>query len=477
MQAASRRAVERQMSEAAKKGAFLSAERFIVIAGLAASMALAWFIWPRVAATEVQALLTDRLAIAGMMIICAAAMCSVLISQPYLAAHGEKRSGFYGLILLSVIGMCALVFAGDLIAILIAMESMSIALYALAGFLRERPQSIEGSLKFFMMSAFAAAFYCMGLAFIFGSLGSTSLATIAQRFEYVLSGEGRGVFLFGIAMVFAGLALKVAAVPFHAWAPDALDGSPTPVTLLIATSAKAAAFIAFLRLASAVAVPGGALWHGMASVIAAATILWGALAAMRQESIKRMLCWLSIADGGFLLAALPSLANAHAVMTRALIFSLVSYSVSMIGAFAALVALGFRPGEPLDQRHLCGLARTRPWSAAAFSLFLFSLAGLPPTIGFMGRFYLMISMARAGDVALVAVAAAGMAVMLLCVLRPVSAMYFRDQPASFSAAREGDGSRGTSILVGVMLAAALAVAIFGIFPQDILAFVYASIPL
>jgi len=469
-------AVVSLMIVAFKKGKALAAEPYIAIAGLLAAISVAWFAWPAASAGGSPALLTDRLALAGIEIICAAAICAVLISRPYLAVHGEGRGGFYGLVLLSVFGMSALAFAGDLIAILIAMEAMSVSLFALTGFMRDRPQSVEGSLKFFMMSAFATAFYCMGLAFIIGSLGSTSLATIAQRFDYVASGEGRSVFLFGIAMVFSGLALKVAAVPFHAWAPDALDGAPTPASLLICTSARAAALIAFLRLASAVAAPGGELWHGMAAAISAATILWGALAAMRQESIKRMLSYLSIAGGGLMLAVLPSLAQAGSMMTRALLFNLIAYSISMAGAFAALVALGLGPGEPLDQRHLCGLSRTRPWSAAALSLFLLSLAGLPPTLGFTGRFYLIMAVAKAGDVALAAVAAAGSAIMLACVLRPVSAMYFRE-PSQQARPHATTGLAGSSLLIAVMLACALAVIAFGIFPQNLLAFVYASSPL
>ena len=450
------------------------AEPAIALVGLAASVAFAWILWPEAGAAAWGSLVLDRMALASVMVISTTTAMAVLISPAYLEAHGEQRPGFYGLVLLASFGMAALAAAGDLIAILIAMESMSIALYALSGFLRDRPQSVEGAIKFFIMSAFATAFYCMGLAFIFGSLGSTDLAVMAERFEYVLSGEVRSVFLFGLAMVSVGLALKVAAFPFHAWAPDALDGSPTPVSLIIATSAKAAAVIAFFRLAAAIAAPGGVLWHHLAWGIAAATMLWGSLAALKQESVKRMLAYISIAQAGFMLMTLPSLAVAHAPLARALLLYIIAYSLSMAGAFAVVVALGLKPGEPLDMRHLCGLSRRRPWVAAALALFLLSLAGMPPTLGFFGRYYLVMTVVRAGDVGLAIVAAAATAILFACCARPIVAMYFREEGGRLRLEAPRGRVAYFSALVAVMVLAALAVGIFGLLPQDLLAFVTAS---
>jgi len=449
-------------------------EPAIALAGILIAMFLGWYVWPRAGAVSVPAMAMDRLALAGLLIACVPSLMVVLISPAYFAARNAARPGFYSLVLLATFGMGTLMACRDLISILLALMLMSMALYALVAFLRGRPQSVEGALKFFIMSAFAAAFYCMGMAFIFGSLGSTDLSTIAHRFDYVLSGEGRSVFLFGLAMVSSGLALMVTAVPFHAWAPDTLDGSPTPVALLIATSAKAATLVAFLRLAMSIAAPGGVLWHHLAWGISAATMLWGALASLGQSSLKRLLAYISISNAGFLMMALPSLAIAGEGMTRALLMYLIAYCVSMAGAYAALVSLGLTPGEPVDVRHLSGLAKRRPWLSAGLTLFLLSLAGLPPTLGFFGKYYLIYEAAGAGDISLAAVAGLASVISLVSLLKPVSAMYLREAVSGRRAGslRSLQVHRGE--ILAVMLIMALAVVFFGLLPGNLLAFVYSS---
>ncbi len=449
-------------------------EATIAAAGLIIAVACAWYLWPYAEAIKGTTLATDRLAMVGMIILGMAAIFVTLISPAYFTARGECRSGYYGLVLLAALGMSTLVMAADLITMLIAIETTSLTLYALTGYLRERPASVEGALKYFIMGAFATAFFCMGIAFIFGSLGSTDLGIIAARSAYVSSGEGRSVFLFGLAMIVAGLAFKVAAVPFHAWAPDAYDGAPTPVSMLLATAAKASAFVAFLRIALAIAGPGGIMWHHLAWGLAAATIIWGNLAALRQQNIKRMLAYSSIAHAGYMLIAFPLLAHAPVAMARALLLYIIAFVISTAGAFTAVTAVGLAPGEPVDIRHLSGLSKKKPYVSAGLALFMISLAGFPPTLGFFGKYYLFMAAVKAGDVALVVLAVLGTVVSVYYYLRPVVAMYMRKEIEKEMEAVPSSNTASYTAVVMVLAIAALFVIVFGILPQDLVALVQAS---
>jgi len=452
----------------------LAVEAAISFAGLLAALALAWYLWPRAGVIPGLTLSSDRLAMVGIAIATAMTALVALVSPAYLASRGETRSGYFGLLLLSALGMGLLVMASDLITMLLAIEAMSLAVYALAGFMRDRPQSVEGAIKYFIMGAFATAFFCMGIAFIFGSLGSTDLSIIANRSAYVSSGDGRGLFLFGLAMIIAGLAFKVAAVPFHSWTPDAYDGAPTPVAMLMATATKAAAFIAFLRLALAIAGPGGTMWHHLAWGLSAATIVWGNLAAMRQQNIKRMLAYSSIAHVGYMLIAFPLLATAPVALARALLMYIIAYSISTAGAFAAVSALGLAPGEPVEIRQLSGLSRRKPLLSFVISLFLLSLAGVPPTLGFFGKYYLFLNAVGAGEVKLVVIAVFGTVVSFYYYLKPVAAIYFRKEIARDMEPAEMSNPSFYTAVVAVLAVAAIAVIVFGIFPQNLLALIQAS---
>ncbi|MFH1829376.1 MAG: NADH-quinone oxidoreductase subunit N [Pseudomonadota bacterium] len=459
--------------------AFSEQRKYVIEAGIAAvglviAIACAWHLWPLALAVKGTTLATDRLAMVGIIIVGISTVFVTVISPAYFTAREECRSGYYALVLLSALGMSALVLASDLISMLIAIETTSLTLYALTGYLRKRPASVEGALKYFIMGAFATAFFCMGIAFIFGSLGSTDLNVIANRSAFVSFGEGRSVFLFGLAMIVAGLAFKVAAVPFHAWAPDAYDGAPTPVSMLLATAAKAAAFIAFLRLALAIAGPGGLMWHHLAWGLSAATIIWGNLAALRQQNIKRMLAYSSIAHAGYMLIAFPLLAMAPVAMARALMLYLVAYVISTAGAFAAVSAFGLAPGEPVDIRHLSGFSKKKPLLSAGFALFLISLAGFPPTLGFFGKYYLFMEAVKAGDVGLVVLAVLGTVVSVYYYLRPVVVMYMRKEIEKEMTAASSSNPAAYTAVITVLALAALAIIVFGILPQDLVALIQAS---
>lgn len=450
----------------------------LALLGLAISFALAWHLWPMAGKGSALELLSfDRVALLGWMIVLVAAACTIALSVPYLSAQGYVRPEYYGLILFATFGMGVLAAAADLITILLGLETTSVSIYALTGFLRGRPLGVEAALKYFVMGAFATAFYVMGVAFLFGSTGITELGLLAARAgEMSSAGDIGSFFMFGVAMAAIGFAFKVAAAPFHAWLPDAYDGAPTPITAFMAAGAKAAAVLAFLRFSTAVAGAAGVAWHHAMWALSLATMLVGNLAALRQKNVKRMLAYSCIAHAGYLLVAFPSVAADSYAATKAVAFYVIAYALMALGAFAVVMALGSDHNEPVDVGHLAGLSRRRPYIAALFALFLVSLAGFPPTLGFVGKYYLFLAAVKNGDIWLVVAAAMNSVVAAYYYLRPVAAMYFRERKDGLA----GYTAEGAAILsppvVAVLVICAMAVVVFGLFPGNLMALVHASAP-
>lgn len=445
---------------------------FIPLLSLAAvvvAFAISWQRWLSPPATPVFGMLIfDRLAFFVWLIVLFAAAIAVLLSIPYLKARGFSKPEYYGLILLSTLGMGCLVSAGDLLMIYLGIETMSLAVYVLAGFLRFRAASNEAALKYFLIGAFASAFLLMGIAFIFGSAGTTNLAILGERSSEILNGEGRSFYLFGMAMLLVGFGFKVAAVPFHAWAPDVYDGAPTPITVFMATAVKVAAFVAFLRVGTSALRFSGDLWITVLTVGAIITMFVGNLAAIVQENIKRMLAYSSIAHAGYILVAFPALVGDPQGAGRAILFYLFAYVLMTAGAFAIVVAMGLGKEEHTAISQLAGLGRRRPLMAAALSLFLLSLLGIPPTVGFFGKYYLFLTAVKSGFIWLVVIAVINSALSAYYYLRPIVVMYFR--PAEEHLPVEPINPA----VVAVLAVTSISVAYFGLFPANLLAIVSRS---
>jgi NADH-quinone oxidoreductase subunit N len=392
--------------------------------------------------------------------VCAGLALSALVGAPWLAARGAERGEFYALALFAAAGMALLGMASDLLLAFVAIEVMSLSTYALAAYMRRGQKPAEAAFKYFLLGAFSSALFLYGAALVFGAAGSTLFSSIPRASGSLL--------VLGLGLVGAGLAFKVAAVPFHLWTPDVYEGAPTPVTAFMAAGVKTAAFAVMARLFVIVftgsAAAGGALVKVVA-VLAYLTMIFGNLLALPQRSVKRMLAYSSIAHAGYLLVGVVASAAAGArdQAISSVLFYLAAYTATVIGAFAVVGALERRgaPGEePADQWDLTrfsGLAKRRPALAFVMAVFLLSLAGVPPTAGFIGK--LLVFKAAIGAQAY-GLAIAGVLTSALGAyyyLRVVVYMYMR--------APEGEEEAALSPALSVALAAsAIAVVVLGVGP-------------
>jgi NADH-quinone oxidoreductase subunit N len=389
------------------------------------------------------------------------AILSVLLSTSYLRACGCERGEYYALLLFSVVGMLGLVSSLELVAMFVALEITSIALYAMAGMRRDRPESQESALKYFLTGSFSSAFFLYGVALLYGVCGSTSLEKIA-RAAGPLSAGAASLALLGAALLLVGFGFKVASVPFHMWAPDVYEGAPTPATAFMAAGVKAAAFGAFLRVFGS-ALPGlAAQWHPLVGWLALLTMVVGNLAALAQTNLKRMLAYSSIAHAGYLLTAMVA---APGLAGEAMLFYLAAYASVNLGAFGTLAALARDGREPLVLADVAGLAERRPALAAALTVFLVSLTGIPVTAGFVGKFYLFNAAVAAGWVWLAIAGVLMSVVSAYYYLRVVVAMYMRDPvgedawaPVAPASAFAITVCAGLALLLGVWPAPLLAAA-------------------
>jgi len=333
---------------------------------------------------------------------------------------------YYALMLFALAGMMLMAVATDLLLIFLALEVFSLALYVLTGLRRRECASTEGAFKYFVLGGFSSAFFLYGIAFTYGLAGSTRLDRVASMVQaHALSGDP--LLLVAMGLLLVGLAFKVAAVPFHMWTPDAYEAAPTVVTGFMSTAVKAAAFAVFARVFLLALEPLRAEWMPVLWVLAICTMILGSVVGVAQTNLKRMLAYSSIAHGGYLLVALAAGGDAG---RASILFYLVVYAVTNIGAFAVIAMLGTReqPMETLDEYK--GLWHSSPVMAALLTIFLLSLGGFPPTAGFVAKWYVFSAAVGAGQFGLAVVGVLTSVVSVFFYLRIVVMMYMSD-------AREG----------------------------------------
>ncbi len=346
----------------------------------------------------------------------------LLLAMPYLRRERLPRMEFLSLLLFSVTGMMLMAAATEMVTLFLGLELLSMALYVLAGYRRDDDRSIEGALKYFLLGAFASAILLMGMALHWGATGSLALHAAAP----VSGGEllSPGLARAGFWLVMAGLAFKVSVVPFHFWTADVYEGSPAPVTAFMATGTKAAAFAVMLRLLGTGFAPEHSAWAPTLWWLAVLTMSVGNLMAIVQSNLKRMLAFSSVAHAGYLLVALV-VGTAGAV--RAMLFYLVAYTLMNLGAFAVLGLVGRKGEEYQSIYDYAGLGRKRPLLAILMSIFLLALAGIPPTVGFTGKFLLFAEAVRGGYIGLTVIAVLNSLVSVYYYLRVIYLMTMKEE--------------------------------------------------
>ena len=397
--------------------------RASVAAAVASLLVAAFFVvraWPLRPSYFGGRLVLDPLALLLTGIFILVAVFALLTSLAYAPRRDINLGQLAGLLLLAVSGLLVMVSSKDWLVVFLGLEVLSVASYALAGLRRDDPASSEAAAKYFLMGSFAGAFFVFGLALVFGTTGDLA-------FSAGLAGAGPAegpppATLAGLGLILAAFLFKIAIAPFHMWAPDVYEGAPTPVTTFLTIAPKAAGLAVLFRVLAPLPVPGGAasvLVPGL-SVAAVLTMFAGNLAALRQKSVKRLLAYSAIAHSGYLLVAVVSGDG------PGLVFYLIAYTFMNAGAFGVLAALSGRGEEHTNLSDLSGLGRRHPWLAAGLAVFLLSLAGIPPTAGFLAKFYIFSAAVAKGHVVLAVAAILASLISVAYYFKVIAAMYMRD---------------------------------------------------
>ncbi len=426
------------------------------LAGAAAASAVLWN-WHGPLTVLGGMVAADRFAVFARMVILGVAGVGVLLGFHYFERSGESRGEFYPLLLLCTSGMTLIVAAANLIVVFLALEILSLSLYVLTGF-SLRLASIEGAMKYFLLGAFSSAFFLYGIALAYGATGTTSIPGMARA----LSGQvgPLPLALAAAGLLAVGFSFKVAAVPFHMWTPDAYQGAPTPITAFMSAATKVAAFAAFIRVFDVAFQPLSWDWTPFIWVLSAVTMVVGSVLAIAQTDVKRMLAYSSIAHAGFILTALTA-ANQDGI--QAALFYLLAYAAMIVGAFGMVMVVSVRGEERTALSSYAGLARRSPLAAGFLTLFLVSLAGIPPTAGFIAKFSAFKAAVDAGHWSLVLIAVLASVVAAFFYLRLIVLMYM--QEPQDSAVLQTPRVPALAIAFPALLTL-----LFGMFPQIVFGF-------
>jgi NADH-quinone oxidoreductase subunit N len=384
----------------------------------------------------------------------------ILLSVRYLDLEREQEGEYYALLLLACIGMMFMASGIDLIVMFLGLETMALSFYVLAGYLRREKRSNEAALKYLLLGGFSTGILAYGFSLLYGLTSSTSIldigTTLDRRFQYV---AGRGMadwlLILSFVTIAAGLFFKIAAVPFHQWAPDVYEGAPTPIAAYVSVASKTASFALLIRLFIWVFGGSQPIWQGLVAGVAIASLTWGNLAALTQSNIKRLLAYSSISHVGYILLGLVA---GNETGLTGIIYYLIAYAFTTIGAFAVVVVLRQRGliGDELDD--LDGLYQRSPAAALLLLIFMLSLAGIPPTAGFMGKYFIFLALIESHHTILAIFAALYIVPALYYYFRVVVHAWFKkpgDAPAPFM-------TNAQAIALGAALFVTLAA---GLYPE------------
>ncbi len=366
----------------------------------------------------------DNFALFINIILCLVGILTMVFSADVIEREGLPAGEYYALTLFAISGMMLMAAATDLLVIFLALEVLSLAVYVLTAIRRSSLAGAEAGFKYFLLGAFSSAFFLYGIAFAFAIAQSTRLDQIGTA---MASGPNATLALLAVGLLAVGFAFKVSAVPFHMWTPDAYEGAPTIVTAFMSTGVKAAAFAAFLRVFLSTFEPMQSNWVPLLSAISALTMIVGTVVGVLQSNIKRMLAYSSIAHAGYLLLGIIA---ANSSGKAAVLFYLLAYAVTNLGALGIVALLG-TADRPHDQlRDFAGLWRTRPGLAGLMTVFLLSLGGFPPTAGFIAKWYIFAAAVQEGHFWLAIIGVLSSVVSVFFYLRIVVMMYMTEEPAA-----------------------------------------------
>jgi len=436
---------------------------YLSVAGLAVAAVFTWDLRDLQSTIFSGMFIVDNYAIYFKTLFFTATALAILISINFIKVESIDRGEYYALLLFATTGMMVMASGADLISIYLGLELMALSLYILAGFMRDRMRSNEAALKYFLLGAFSSGILLYGISIMYGVTGATNLREIAA---FIQTGQySRPALMVSVILMVAGFGFKIAAVPFHSWAPDVYEGAPTSVTAFMSVGPKAAGFAAFLRVFTE-AFPGiQPDWTVIIATLAIMSMLIGNVVAIAQTNIKRMLAYSSIAHAGY--AMVGFVAWGEQGLSSVMLYLFI-YTFMNIGAFGMVILLR-KSGETGEEiQDFAGLAKKNRLAALAMLIFMFSLAGIPPTAGFIGKFYIFMAAINAGFLWLAIIGVLMSAISAYFYLRVIMVMYMSEPAGEF----EMSGS--TSIYLA-MIVAAVAILYIGMYPTDMIAFAKDSI--
>jgi NADH-quinone oxidoreductase subunit N len=435
---------------------------FPAIALLALAVA-AWqthCLWGKAGADFSRMVYLDNFAFYFYNIIILGTALTILLSPHYLEEFGKNLGEYYALVLFAATGMLLMAASAHFIMIFLGLEIMSIAVYVLAGLFREDARSNEAALKYLVLGSFASGFLLFGMAMLYGASGGTLyLSELANKLSASVA-LTKPLTMLGLSLILVGFGFKVASVPFHMWTPDVYEGAPTNVTAFMAVGVKAAAFAAFARVMFLVFPAFTVQWNMVLWVLAVATMTVGNVLAISQTNIKRMLAYSSIAHAGYLMVALVAANQLGAV---SLLYYLLAYTIMNIGAFGVVILVGRKKDQSLNIYDYSGLGFQHPALAVTMTIFMFALAGMPPTAGFVGKFYIFSAAVKAGYIWLAIIGVMNSLVSVYYYLRITVLMYMKPAEAELGPIFF---DKGVTFAVAFTAVATLAIGIFPGFFYD-----------
>ena len=426
--------------------------------GLIGAAIASGFLWNS-DARSMNVIRSDNFALFINIILCVVGILTMLFSDDVIEREQIPAGEYYALTLFAICGMMMMAAATDLLVIFIALEILSLAVYVLTGIRRQSATGAEAAFKYFLLGAFSSAFFLYGVAFAFALSGSTRIEEIGVALSSQATGAPSTVALLTVGLLAVGFAFKISAVPFHMWTPDAYEGAPTIVTAFMSTSVKAAAFAAFVRVFLSPLEPLQAHWIPVLSALAAVTMIVGTVVGVVQTNVKRMLAYSSIAHAGYMLLGMVS---ANRDGKASILFYLAAYAVTNIGALGVVALLGTAQNQHDELRDFAGLWRSRPGLAALMTVFLLSLGGIPPTAGFIGKWYIFSAAVQEGHYWLAVIGVLTSVVSVFFYIRVVVMMYMADREGVAAPARI------TTFGMAALTLAIVAIFYLGILPTPIL---------